>query len=447
MAAVNIRQLLDRWERSGQLLRIRREVDPRFELGAVVKTVKGRQPLLFQKVKGYPDPMAAGLGGSKELIADSMDITPAELLPKLIAAIVSPIPTRLVEQAPVHEKVITSRISLKELFPVCTYHAEDSGAYYVSGVMVVKGEDGRKRYTSIRRMQLLEGNRTGILISSPELFQQYKESEARGEPMEAAFMFGVVPAVVLASQISTHLFHTDKLEVASSLLNQPLEVVQCKTVDLEVLAEAEVVFEGRILPGVREPEGPFGELGGYYGPRTEQPVVEISAVTHRNQPVWQTILPASYEEKLPMAISREIALLGSVRQVVPGVKDVHITMGGVGRYHAVIQIRKVQEGDGKTALLAAFAGDKDLKHAVVVDEDVNLLDPLDVEWAIATRVQADLDLFIVPGAKGSPLEPSHNLRGVSAKMGIDATCPLEHKEQYRRTHIPGQDEIRLADYV
>jgi UbiD family decarboxylase len=447
MAAVNIRQLLDRWERSGQLLRIRREVDPRFELGAVVKSVKGRQPLLFQKVKGYPDPMAAGLGGSKELIADSMDITPAELLPRLIAAIVSPIPTRLVEQAPVHEKVITSGISLKELFPVCTYHAEDSGAYYVSGVMVVKGEDGRKRYTSIRRMQLLEGNRTGILISSPELFQQYKESEARGEPMEAAFMFGVVPAVVLASQISTHLFHTDKLEVASSLLNQPLEVVQCKTVDLEVLAEAEVVFEGRILPRVREPEGPFGELGGYYGPRTEQPVVEISAVTHRNQPVWQTILPASYEEKLPMAISREIALLGSVRQVVPGVKDVHITMGGVGRYHAVIQIRKVQEGDGKTALLAAFAGDKDLKHAVVVDEDVNLLDPLDVEWAIATRVQADLDLFIVPGAKGSPLEPSHNLRGVSAKMGIDATCPLEHKEQYRRTHIPGQDEIRLADYV
>ncbi len=207
-------------------------------------------------------------------------------------------------------------------------------------------------------MQLLEGNRTGILISSPELIQQYKEFEERGEPMEAAFMFGVVPAVVLASQISTHLFHTDKLEVASSLLHQPLDVVQCKTVDLEVLAEAEVVFEGRILPGIREPEGPFGELGGYYGPRTEQPVVEISAVTHRNRPIWQTILPASYEEKLPMAISREIALLSSVRQVVPGVKDVHITMGGVGRYHAVIQIRKVQEGDGKTALLAALPATK-----------------------------------------------------------------------------------------
>ncbi|SEU20951.1 UbiD family decarboxylase [Paenibacillus sp. NFR01] len=447
MAETNIRALLGRWEQDGRLLRIRREVDPRYEFGAVVKADKGQHPLLFERIKGFGVPMTAGLGGSKELLADSMGMAPEDLLPDLIRAIVTPLPTRSVERAPVHENVLTRGISLEKLFPVCTYHAEDSGAYYVSGVMVVKGEDGRKRYTSIRRMQVLEGNRTGILITSPELLQQYREYEARGEAMEAAFMFGVVPAVVLASQISTHLFHADKLEVASALLQQPLDVVRCKTIDLEVLAEAEVVFEGRILPGVREPEGPFGELGGYYGGQSDQPVVEISAVTYRNQPIWQTILPASYEEKLPMAISREIALLSSIRQVVPGVLDVHITLGGVGRYHAVIRIRKTQEGDGKTALLAAFAGDKDLKHAVVVDEDVNLFDPLDVEWAIATRVQADLDLFIVPGAKGSPLEPSHNLRGVSAKMGIDATCPLAEAWHYRRTHIPGQDEIRLEDYL
>ncbi|ASA24107.1 UbiD family decarboxylase [Paenibacillus donghaensis] len=447
MTAVNIRQLLDRWKHDGKLLRITREVDPKFEFGAVVKAVRGARPLLFERIKGYSVPMTAGLGGSKALLAESMDMTPAELLPRLIDAVVNPLPTRQAASAPVQENVVTTQINLQELFPVCTYHALDSGAYYVSGVMVVKGFDGHKRYTSIRRMQLLEGNRTSILISSPELFQQYRMFEERGEPMEAAFMFGVVPAVVLASQVSTHLFHVDKLDVASALLGQPLEVVRCKTVDLEVLAEAEVVFEGRILPGVRVPEGPFGELGGYYGPRTEQPVVEISAVTYRSQPIWQTILPASYEEKLPMAISREVALISSIRQVVPGVLDVHITMGGVGRYHAVVRIRKVHDGDGKTALLAAFAGDKDLKHVVVVDEDVDLLNPLDVEWAIATRVQADLDLFIVPGAKGSPLEPSHNLRGVTAKMGIDATYPLAEAEHYRRTHIPGQEEIRLEDYV
>ncbi|ULO08308.1 UbiD family decarboxylase [Paenibacillus sp. 19GGS1-52] len=447
MAALNIRQLLEHWERNGKLLRIRREVDPRFELGAVVKAVKGAQPILFEKIKGYNVHMTVGLGGSKALMAESMDMQPGDMLPRLIEALVHPLATRKVEHASVHDNVITGLLNLKDYFPVCTYHALDSGAYYVSGVMVVKGRDGHTRYTSIRRMQLLDGNRTSILISSPELFQQYKEFEERDEPLEVAFMFGIVPAVVLASQVSTHLFHVDKLDVASALLGEALAVVPCKSVNLEVLAEAEVVFEGRILPGIRVPEGPFGELGGYYGPRSEQPVVEFSAVTYRNHPIWQTILPASYEEKLPMAIAREVALISSIRQVVPTVQDVHITMGGVGRYHAVVRIRKVSEGDGKTTLLAAFAGDKDLKHVVVVDEDVDLLNPLDVEWAIATRVQADLDLFIVPGAKGSPLEPSHNLRGVTAKMGIDATYPLSQAEHYLRTHIPGQDEIELANYL
>ncbi|MCL6456592.1 MAG: UbiD family decarboxylase [Gorillibacterium sp.] len=443
----NIRLLLQHWEHNGKLLRIRKEVDPHFELGAVVKSDKAKHPLLFEKVKGYSSPMVVGLGANKELTAESMGMQVTELLPRLIEAIVSPTPTKRVEHAPVHENVVTGRFDLKDLFPICTYYALDNGQFYVSGVLVVKGEDGRKRYTSIRRMQYLGGNRTGILISSPELREYVNSVEQRGEALEIAVMFGVVPAVVLASQISTYLFHVDKLDVASTLLKQPLEVVRCKTVDLEVLAEAEVVFEGRILPQVRELEGPFGELGGYYGPQTSQPVVEFSAVTYRNDPVWQTILPASYEEKIPMAIAREITLLSSVRQVVPGVQDVHITLGGVGRYHAVIRIRKQSEGDGKQALLAAFASDKDLKHVVVVDEDVNLFDPLDVEWAIATRVQADMDLFIVPGAKGSPLEPSHNLRGVTAKMGIDATYPMAEAEHYRRTYIPGQDDIDLSQYL
>ncbi|MNV51924.1 3-octaprenyl-4-hydroxybenzoate carboxy-lyase [compost metagenome] len=252
---------------------------------------------------------------------------------------------------------------------------------------------------------------------------------------------------MLASQISTHLYHCDKLDVAGALLGTSLDVVQCQTVDLEVLAEAEVVLEGKILPHVREPEGPFGELGGYYGDCTQQPVIEFTAITHRNEPIWQTIYPSSHEEHLPMALAREATLLSTVRQVVPEVLNVHLTVGGIGRYHAVISIRKRSEGDGKQALLAAFASDKDLKHVVVVDEDVNLFDPQDVEWAIATRVQADLDVFIVPGAKGSPLEPSHQLRGVSAKMGIDATYPIAAKESYRRTSIPVAPDFNIQDYL
>ncbi|MNO24120.1 Phenolic acid decarboxylase subunit C [compost metagenome] len=443
----NIRTLIDHLERSGRITHIRKEVDPKFEVGAVIRTGEGKQPFYFEKIKGYDMPMVSGLGGDRDLLAETMGIGKKNLLKKLIDSIVHPLPTRKVTSGPVHDNVVLKPFRLTDHFPVCTYHKDDSGAYLVSGIVVVKERNGNKRYTSIRRMQLLEGNRASVLISSPELYQQYLEYEKQGEPMEIAVMFGVVPAVILSSQISTHLYHCDKLDVAGALLGHPLDVVQAKTVDLEVLAEAEVVLEGKILPHVREPEGPFGELAGYYGECTPQPVIEFSAITYRNQPIWQTIYPSGHEEHLPMALAREATLLSTVRQVVPEVLNVHLTVGGIGRYHAVISIRKRTEGDAKQALLAAFASDKDLKHVVVVDEDVNLFDPQDVEWAIATRVQADLDVFIVPGAKGSPLEPSHQLRGVSAKMGIDATYPLHAKEAYRRTSIPTDSHFNIKDYL
>jgi 2,5-furandicarboxylate decarboxylase 1 len=445
MNPTTLRELLDDWEARGLLSRVKKEVDPKFELGAVLRHFKGTKPIIFEKVKGYTSPMVAGLGGERDLLADSMGITEKELIPKMIESIVNPIPTTMLATGPVHENVVMGEFDLDDLFPILTYHAEDSGQYYVAGVMVVKDISGKKRYTSIRRMQFLGGNRTNILITSPELFSQYQYYEERNEPMEFAVMFGVVPAVILSSQISTHLYHTDKLDIAGALLGQSLDVVQCKTVDLEVLAEAEIVLEGKMLPHIRETEGPFAELGGYNGGVSKQPVVEITAVTYRNDAINQTIFPASYEEKLPMALVRELTLLNTVRQVVPNVKDVRITMAGAARLHGVIQIDKKSDADGKQAALAAFASDKDLKHVVVVDMDVDIWNSDDVEWAIATRVQADQDIFIVPGAKGSPLESSHNIRGVTAKMGIDATYPLAHAEEFKRTYVP--IDIKIEDYL
>ncbi|RHW41590.1 UbiD family decarboxylase [Neobacillus notoginsengisoli] len=445
MNPTTLRELLDDWETRGLLARVKKEVDPEYELGAVLRHFKGAKPILFEKIKGYTSPMVAGLAGERNLLADSMGITGKELIPKLIESIVNPIPTTKLGTGPVHENVILGEFDLDDLFPILTYHAEDSGQYYVAGVMVVKDIAGKNRYTSIRRMQFLGGNRTSILITSPELYSQYQYYEERNEPMEFAVMFGVVPAVILSSQVSTHLYHTDKLDIAGALLGQSLDVVQCKTVNLEVLAEAEIVLEGKMLPHIRETEGPFAELAGYYGTISQQPVVEITAVTYRNNAINQTIFPASYEEKLPMALVREVTLLNTVRQVIPNVKDVHITMGGVARYHAVIQIDKQSEGDGKQAALAAFASDKDLKHVVVVDKDVDIWNSDEVEWAIATRVQADEDIFIVPGAKGSPLESSHNIKGVTAKMGIDATYPLARAEEFKRTYIP--IDIKIEEYL
>ncbi|PAV29741.1 3-octaprenyl-4-hydroxybenzoate carboxy-lyase [Virgibacillus profundi] len=446
MNPLNMRDLLDDWENRELLYRIKKEVSAEYELGAVVKSMKGEQPFLFDNVKGYTVPMAAGLGGSRKLMADSIGLDESELIPKMIDSIINPIPTNSVPTAPVHENVVMGPFDLDDFFPIPTFHTEDCAPYYVSGVLVVKDPEGKKRYTSIRRMKFIGGNRTNIVITSPELARQYADMEKKGEAMEIAVMFGVVPAIVLASQYSTHLYHTDKFNVAGALLGQALDVVQCKTVDLEVLAEAEIVLEGKILPNERDEEGLFGELGGYYGGNMPQPIVEMSAITYRDDPISQTIFPSSSEEKLPMSLVREMTLFSTIRQVVENVKAVHITMAAAARLHAVIQIEKKSEGDAKQAAMAAFASDKDLKHVVVVDDDVDIFDSEDVEWAIATRCQADQDIFIIAGAKGSPLESSHNLRGVSAKMGIDATYPLSEKELFTRTSVPIQ-KINLKDYL
>lgn len=446
MAPRDLRGFLTLLEERGLLRRVARRVSSEYEISALLKKTKGEIPLLFEHVDDYAAPLVAGLGGTRDTIAANLGIPADTLVAALSDAIVNPLPVRLVDHAAVHQNIISAPFAIDDHFPILRYNERDSGRFLVSGVMVAKDIEGKKTYTSIRRMQYLGGNRCCLLVTSYEMRKQIRYFEQAKRPMEVAVMFGVNPAVVLASQISTHLYDVDKFGVTGALLGQSMEVARCETINLEVLADAEMVLEGRLSPWIKETEGPFGELGGYYGGVSQQPVVEFSAMTFRDDPIAQTILASSCEEKLPEAIAREVALLAAIRQTVPGVRAVNITMPGVGRFHAVIQVDKTSPGDGKQALLAAFSADKDLKHAIAVDLDIDLFNPEEVEWAIATRVQADLDVFIIPGANGSPLEPSHLLRGVTAKMGIDATRPIGDPS-FERTRIPGEDDMNIGDYL
>lgn len=446
MPVTEFRQLVGEYLQSGAMLRLQRPVSQQYEAAALLKKSRGELPLYFEHINGVSCPMVAGLGGTRQLIAHSMGIAPEEIVPRLASAIAAPLPVQTVQNAPVQQNVVTAPFSIDRYLPVLTHYEKDAGPFIISGMMVAKNMDGSKTYTSIRRMQYLGGNKTNLLVTSLEMKEQLARFAAAQEPMDIAVMFGLVPAVVLASQISTHTYNANKLEVAGALLGSPLEVTACKTVDLPVVANAEFVLEGRITPWIKSTEGPFGEMCSYYGRVLQIPQVEYTALTWRNNPIYQNFFPSGSEEKLPMAIAREVTLLATLRQTVPQTKQVHITLGGAGRLHAVVQICKTTEADGRQAALAAFASDKDLKHVVVVDEDVDIFNMEQVEWAIATRMQADRDLFIVGGAMGSPLEPSHLITGTSAKMGIDATCPL-NDSNFITTHIPGEESIHLEDYI
>lgn len=216
---------------------------------------------------------------------------------------------------------------------------------------------------------------------------------------------------------------------------------------MEVPIECEYILEGKILPNVREEEGPFGEYPKTYGPKSLKHVIEITCITHRNQPIYHTIIPATMEHLLLGAIPREATMLQMVRQAVPSALGVHLTSAGGCRYHAVVGIDKKNEGEAKNAIFAAFASSSEVKHVVVVDKDIDIFDIQDVEWAIANRVQANEDVLIIKSAMGNKLDPS-SYEGVSDKMGIDATVPLAaNLEKFKKIEIPLYNDINLDDYL
>jgi 2,5-furandicarboxylate decarboxylase 1 len=271
----------------------------------------------------------------------------------------------------------------------------------------------------------------------------FQMAEESGQDLPMAIVIGVDPLTLLASQAILSL-DADELEVAGALHGAPLDVVKCKTNEIRVPAQAEFVLEGRILAKAREPEGPFGEFPQYYGERAHRHVVEIDAVTHRNNPVFHTIVGGGLEHLLLGGIPREATLLAHLQRSFPGVVDVHLSRGGVCRYHLYVKLRKRSEGEAKNVILGAFAGHYDIKHVVVVDEDVDIHDPGEVEWAVATRFQADRDLVVIPHAQGSKLDPSTR-DGLGAKMGLDATVPLDAPEfKFTRIRVPGERELDLG---
>ncbi|WP_026476202.1 UbiD family decarboxylase [Alkaliphilus transvaalensis] len=440
-----LRGALDQLNKIEELQQCNVEVDPKYELGAVLKYFNNEKPILFNKVKGYNMPVVGGLFGNREIYYKMMQTNQEERLFKFMEAIANPQPVKRLSDGPVKENIITRNIDLQRILPIPTFHGGDSSSFITAGIVVVKDPDTGKNHTSVRRLQINRGNEMSILVASPLANSQYRIKEAQNKPLEVAIILGYDYEFLLASQISSETYGVDKYEVDSALRGEPLELVKCHTVDLEVPAYSEIVIEGVMPPHKREIEGPFGELMGYYGAIAPHPVVEVSCIMHRNNPIFQTAFPCR-EEHLSNGLIREVELFTTLQKLVK-VKDVNVTVSGGCRFHAIASIEKQKDGDGKTAIIGALASSKDVKHVVIVDEDVDIYSHDDIEWAIASRVQASKDLVIIPDGLGSGLEPSHLMRGVTDKLGIDATKPLgEMRKQFERAIIPGYEQIDINKY-
>jgi len=447
-----------------RLATIRPGVALKHELAAIAKRLDGECAALFPRPDGHPVPVVSGFMSRRDWIAEAMGVPDAQLLRRFRDAAEKPLPWCEVEpgsapaQQVVHRFDADPEADIRALLPIPTHSEHDDGAYITAGLVIARNPATGVQNVSIHRIQIHGRDRMGILILPRHLHSFYSAAEAAGQPLEIAIVIGVDPLTALASQAIVPIDH-DELEIAGALHGAPLPVVKCLTSRVRVPAEAEIVIEGRLLPKEREPEGPFGEFPKYYSAREEREVIVIDAITHRRDPIYHTIVPAEMEHLLLGAIPREATLLAHLQRSFPNVRDVHLTVGGVARYHLHVQIKKTREGQAKNVILGAFAGHYDIKQVIVVDEDVDLHKPGEVEWAVATRFQADRDLVVIAGAQGSALDPSTTVafpgnkpppewQGYGAKMGLDATKPLlSHEHVFTRVRIPGEQTVDLAAVV
>lgn len=434
-------------ESKGLLVRVNKNIGPEHQLAALTKKVDGQKAIFFEHVGNCQMPVVSNLFFSRDCCGWCMEVHRDQLAEHILNAIEQPQPCSYVESAPFKENVIQEGLDLLKQLPVPTYHEDDAGPYITGGLAIAKDPETGKRNVSIHRLQVLGKDTLGILMLPRHLKLCYEKAKTSGSPLEIAIVIGIDPLTLLASQAFLP-FGADEFEVANSLHgNRPLHLTPCMKLNIEVPAEAEIVIEGKIQLEEIAIEGPFGEFPRYYSAPEMRPVIRVNTISHRKDPIYYSILPASREHLLLGGLAREASLLKSIRDGVPSVKHVHLTFGGTCRYHLVVSIEKKNEGEAKNAILAAMANDADIKHVVVVDHDIDVFNMEEVEWAIATRCQSDKDIFVISDSLGSKLDPSTR-KGVGSKMGIDATVPMDQlATRFKRIGIPGYEALNLEDFV
>jgi UbiD family decarboxylase len=431
-----MRSFLKELDATGDLAHVKREVSTRHEIAAVASKLDGR-PVVFDRVRESKEyRVALGVCASRTALSRALGFPEEKLLAKVLEAIENPKPFRVVDSAPCQE-VVEDDVDLRRI-PILTHYERDGGPYVTAGIAVAR--DKELGYNaSYHRLMLLGKTRVAARI----LPRHLDEFIRRGN-REIGIAIGNHPAFLFASAISCEL---GKSELAIANRLRETSYVRCKTNDVLVPAESELVLEGVVTDEFVD-EGPFPDIIGAYDIVRKQRVIQINRVTHRREPIYQAILPGMAEHRFLMGTPREATIFREVNRVCDCL-DVRLTLGGSSWLHAVVKIRKKSADDPKKALDAAFRGHGSLKYAVVVDEDIDVGDPHAVEWAVATRAQMDEDLMLRPGELGSSLDPSADqLSRKTCKAGLDATMPFgRSKDPFLKARIPREDEVRIADYV
>lgn len=434
---MSLRDFLGQMEKRGEVIHVEDEVSPEFEVSAILQFFsQGESPIIFfDNIRGYNGAKIVGnVCGTRKRLCMALGVSEEKIYEKIIEAMNKPLEPSVVEDSPVKEVSEEPKLSR---IPILRHFERDAGPYITSAVVSARSPDKRVENVSVHRLLVLDDRRLAIRLVPRHLFKLWSMAKENDKDLDVAIAIGVHPAVLLAAA-SSPPFGVSEFGVANRLLEGHLKLIRCEEIDVYAPAESEIILEGRISKNEVVPEGPFVDITGAYDVRRLQPVVEVIRVMRRENYLYHALLPGGPEHKLLMGLPREAAIYEAVSKVVPRVKAVNLTMGGCGWLHAVISIEKQVEGDSKNAILAALSAHPSLKHVVVVDDDIDVFNLGEVEWAIATRFQADEDLIVIRNSRGSTLDPSADMEtGLTTKVGLDATRPLKYpKERFERARIP-----------
>jgi len=415
----------------GEIIRIKEEISPEYEVTAFVmehEKKKSYPVMVFDHVQGKSFPVLANLLATRERLALALGVKTENLSREFASRIANRIPARVLPEAPFYANSRSGdHLDLSQL-PVLTHFPIDAGPYITAGLVVAKDPYTGVETLGYHRMQYKGPDKLGISLHSRQRLWEYqRRAEEKGVNLEAAVVLGVHPNISLGSMALVP-YEESKYPAIGGLFNQPLEVARCRDIDLAVPAWAEIVIEGEILSGVREPEGPFAEFTGYACHRSTENVFRARSVSFRDNAIYQCITPGLCAEHITIvAVQREGDVLAALRRALPNIKNVHAPLSSCGLFHCYISMRKIAEGQPTQAIYTAFSVDHNIKTVVVVDEDIDVFDEADVLWAMATRLQADKGVLVIPQhlGMGCTLDPSTDEKSRTARMGIDATRPME----------------------
>lgn len=421
-------EFIEKLKNKFNVIEIDDEVSTVFEANKILKKYP-KDLVILNNLKGYDIPVVSGISNTREKIATALNCEVNEITEKIIAGMENPIKINKTEKIP--DEYNSSKADLSKI-PILTHYKRDGGAYITSGVITAKDPDTGVPNSSIHRMLMVDNETLAVRLVPRHLYTYYKRAEELDKDLDIAISIGMNPATLLATTTSVPI-SVDELELANYFQEGNLKLLECEN-NIQV-PESDIIIEGKILANERMKEGPFVDLTDTYDVVRDEPVIKVSKMHIKKGGSYHAILPAGFEHKLLQGLPQEPRILKAVQNTLPTVQNVVLTEGGSCWLHAAISIKKQTEGDAKNVMMAALSAHPSLKHAVIVDEDIDIFDPEDIEYAIATRVKGDDDIIIIPNARGSSLDPVASADGTTTKVGIDATKSLKNPELFERVSL------------